>query len=410
MLLSTTLLLGLLSGAGALPGHALQPDRSEGIGLAASASAPASESPATRKLSRRRYGGELKRDISLWAEMARRTPTARPRGASQLIAANISLPKDFTWADHNGINFLTPQRNQHIPRCALCQRSNELGTNPTHSPDVAHDVGPSLRCADCGSCWAFASTSVLADRWNVKQHKENPSKAFQPVLLSVQSILSCGNELNGCGTCEGGDDAKVYELAATHGLVHQACSEYMAMDTKCGDVIGFDHATGMESRPPCYNCDEKNRCWVIQNHKRLWSTQAYAIDGEEAMMQEIREHGPIACAIMATDKMEHDFGPNCMSPPPANSVHAANGAHCITGTFMEALPDSDARINHVVEVVGWGTDQHNNDYWTIRNSWGTEWGDQGFMNIVRDSNKGPLGNGNNLLETQCGAARVLRYE
>ena len=378
--LNLSVLLGLLSGAAALPGRALQPEHSGGIGLdTAAASAPAPESAAARKLSRRRYGGELKRDISLWAEMARRTPTARPRGASQLIAANISLPKDFTWADHDGINFLTPQRNQHIPRY-------------------------------CGSCWAFASTSVLADRWNVRQHKETPSRAFKPVLLSVQSVLSCGNEINGCGTCEGGDDAKVYELAATHGLVHQACSEYMAMDTKCGDMIGFDHATGMESRPPCYNCDEKNRCWVIQNHKRLWSTQAYAIDGEDAMMQEIREHGPIACAIMATDKMEHDFGPNCMSPPPANSVHAANGAHCITGTFMEALPDSDARINHVVEVVGWGTDQHNNDYWTIRNSWGTEWGDQGFMNIVRDSNKGPLGTGNNLLETQCGAARVLRYE
>ena len=31
------------------------------------------------------------------------------------------------------------------------------------------------------------------------------------------------------------------------------------------------------------------------------------------------------------------------------------------------------------------------------------------MNIVRDTNRGPLGTGNNLLETQCGAAIPTRY-
>lgn len=368
-------MLALMGAAVALPssGSSLQPERPQ----------EAASDATVRALSRRRYGGELKRDINLWAEMARRGPaTALPqvRGSSQLWAANhSSLPKDFTWSNHNGIDYLNPQRNQHIPRY-------------------------------CGSCWAFASTAVLADRWNVKQKKEDPQNAFYPVALSVQALLSCGNAINNCGTCEGGDDAKVYELAATKGLVHSSCSEYMAMDTLCGDVIGFDKQHGMESRPECYNCDEDNRCWLIQKHKRLWSSQPYSVEGEANIMAEIREHGPIACAIMATDKMEHEYGENCMAPPGPNSVHAAAGAHCITGTFREEPPDSDARINHVVEMVGWGTDQHGNDYWTIRNSWGTEWGDQGFMNIVRDSNNGPLGRGNNLLETQCGAAKVLKYE
>ena len=126
-----------------------------------------------------------------------------------------------------------------------------------------------------------------------------------------------------------------------------------------------------------------------------------------------------------------------------------------TGTFHEDKPETDSRINHVVEIVGWGTDEYQNDYWTIRNStplpacpavkrsvrssvqvsvapyaelvladlpqitccarfvdagWGTEWGDEGFMNIVRDTNRGPVGTGNNLLETQCGAAIPTRYE
>jgi dimethylhistidine N-methyltransferase len=60
-----------------------------------------------------------------------------------------------------------------------------------------------------GSCWAFAATTVLADRWTVLQYRTRPTQPVHSIALSVQHVLSCGNERVSCGTCYGGDDAMV---------------------------------------------------------------------------------------------------------------------------------------------------------------------------------------------------------
>lgn len=364
--------LHVASVAYASSGHRLAPEELPG--------APAAHAETENAQRLRRYGGELRRSSLLWAEMAERSTPHLLHVTSLMEARNMSLPADFTWANHEGVNYLNPQRNQHIPKY-------------------------------CGSCWAFASTNTLADRWNVAQRKADPNNAFKPIELSVQNLISCGNDAVQCGTCEGGDDGAVYRYAHEKGIPHESCSNYMAQDTTCSDtVIGFDKDSNREARPHCYNCDEKQRCWNIAQFKRLYADPAYTLYGEENLMNDILAHGPISCGIQATDKMEHGYGDHCLQAPKAGRPIALKGTSCMTGTFREAQPETDSRINHVVSVVGWGTDDKGNRYWTMRNSWGTEWGDDGYMNIVRDSNTGPLGTGNNLLETQCGAAIPTKYD
>jgi len=84
------------------------------------------------------------------------------------------LPKSWDWGNVNGTNYLSWNKNQHIPQY-------------------------------CGSCWAQGTTSSLADRFNIMLGDKNPT----PVGLNAQAIVNCGAG----GSCEGGNPAGVYEFA-----------------------------------------------------------------------------------------------------------------------------------------------------------------------------------------------------
>merc|ERR1719158_2065196 len=104
---------------------------------------------------------EVMRNTALWEEMkaGKHLETAQPH--TYLTATD--LPATFSWASVNGTNYLSTLRNQHIP-------------------------------VYCGSCWAMGSTSALADRLNIKQ---GPATMSQN-MLSVQNIISCGNDKTNC--------------------------------------------------------------------------------------------------------------------------------------------------------------------------------------------------------------------
>ena len=47
---------------------------------------------------------------------------------------------------------------------------------------------------------------------------------------------------------------------------------------------------------------------------------------------------------------------------------------------------TNAQTNHAVVVVGYGTHDHFGDYWLVKNSWGTYWGENGYIKMARNVN------------------------
>lgn len=61
------------------------------------------------------------------------------------------------------------------------------------------------------------------------------------------------------------------------------------------------------------------------------------------------------------------------------------------GIYKDTTGEVD--IDHEISVVGWGV-ENGEKYWLIRNSWGTYWGENGFMRLIRGIN-------NIAIETDC---------
>ena len=55
-------------------------------------------------------------------------------------------------------------------------------------------------------------------------------------------------------------------------------------------------------------------------------------------------------------------------------------------------------LNQAMLVVGYGTDSSTEmDYWILKNSWGEDWGDRGYMKLARNQNN------------MCGIATAATY-
>jgi cathepsin L len=68
--------------------------------------------------------------------------------------------------------------------------------------------------------------------------------------------------------------------------------------------------------------------------------------------------------------------------PLAVNVDASNWGSYESGVFAGCAQENVV-INHVVTLVGYGTDENAGDYWLIRNSWSPEWGEDGYMRLQR---------------------------
>merc|ERR1719453_686037 len=110
-------------------------------------------------------------------------------------------------------------------------------------------------------------------------------------------------------------------------------------------------------------------CFVPDSYNTYQVDQYGKVSGEKAMMQEIYQRGPIACGIAVPAALEN----------------------YTSGIFEDKTGDKN--IVHDISIVGYGV-ENGVKYWTVRNSWGTHFGEQGFVRVIRGVN-------NIAIETDC---------
>ncbi len=179
----------------------------------------------------------------------------------------------------------------------------------------------------CGSCWAFSTVGALECNILIKDNVE--------VDLSEQWLVSCNQD---GWSCSGGYFAHDYHMWKTDpcddtGAVLEAFFPYEASNLPC-------------------NCPYRHDYFIED-----WSYIAGSgsIPAVDAMKVAIMEHGPISVAV------------------------ASAGMSGYSGGIFEDCNHYD--INHAVVLVGWDDDQGPNGVWFMRNSWGTDWGENGYMRM-----------------------------
>merc|ERR1711997_717417 len=279
--------------------------------------------------------------------------------------------KEFTSSRNGYINTVKPSGS--FSRAA--DRSNINMADLPESVDW-RDQGVITDVKDqghCGSCWAFATIESIESYLKIN----SPEDAMPE--LSAQHITSCTpNELQcgGSGGCKGSVPQLGFVYSQLFGLVTE-------------DDYPYTSGSFGVSWNCKYDADSMNAMATVRGYETLPKNEY------EPVMNHLANVGPLSIA-----------------------VDASGWSFYGGGVFDSCSYDRNIEINHAVQLVGYGTDASEGDYWIVRNSWGSSWGENGYIRLKREANPpcgtdntplmgtGCVDDGNDVL-TVCGQCGVL---
>ena len=198
-------------------------------------------------------------------------------------------------------------------------------------------VNPVRDQGQCGSCWAFGTTANAESVWAISTGK----------LLDLSE-----QELVDCATGKG-----YYNMGCNGGQMDSAF-KFIINEGQCSDSV-YPYTSGTtKTAGTCKQCDSVvkfSSCYDVTPNDQI------ALKGAVAK-------NPVVIAIEADTRYFQSYSSGILT----------DAAKC------------GKSLDHAVEILAWGS-ENGVDYWTIRNSWGPDWGENGYVRLARSSSTNDAG-------------------
>lgn len=206
--------------------------------------------------------------------------------------------------------------------------SNKDYTKDWRDEGVITDVKDQQQC---GSCWAFSTVETIES--SVKQ------QFGDDYIGSPQQLVSCDH--HGDMGCNGGLPTNAYKYL-----------EKAPLDTE----KYYPYKSGDGRSRKCHAKSKKHGVYEVDS----FQTVASGAGDEDAMKKFVGTEGPLSIGVDATQWQLYQGG------------------------VMSAEQCDGFQMDHAVQVVAL-KDGHKG-YWTVRNSWNTDWGENGYIRLEAGAN------------------------
>eukprot|EP00927_Polykrikos_kofoidii_P083861 TRINITY_DN8699_c0_g1_i2.p1 TRINITY_DN8699_c0_g1~~TRINITY_DN8699_c0_g1_i2.p1 ORF type:complete len:601 (-),score=91.27 TRINITY_DN8699_c0_g1_i2:97-1899(-) len=199
---------------------------------------------------------------------------------------------------------------------------------------------PVVQQGDCGSCYTVSTIHMLTARNRIRLNEPSAPS------FSVSFPLYCSEYNQGC---DGGYGFLQSKWAEDIGLVPESCAPFSEGGGSC------------EVTPACDPGSGARRYYRATNHRYVGGF--YGGSDEAAIRQELTSNGPMVLSF----EPQEDF------------MYYKSGVY---RSGPHKIHQEWEQVDHAVLLVGYGV-ADGKPHWTLQNSWGDDWGEEGFFRMAR---------------------------
>ncbi|XP_017044214.1 procathepsin L-like [Drosophila ficusphila] len=225
---------------------------------------------------------------------------------------------------------MPPDSGNHVVRKTPCyKRYNEI-TRGIDWRQYGYVSPVENQGSDCQSCWAFSASGCL--------EAHLAKKTLRLVPLSPKHLVDCVPSPS--QGCQRGWVSLAFNYTRDYGIATKQSYPYQPQTDAC-------------------RWNPKSSAGTLRSYVTLNNND------EREMAEVVYNIGPVTASI---DHVHEEF------------TQYVSGVLRIPGCRSARM-----KLSHSMLVVGFGTDPTWGDYWLIKNSYGTSWGENGYVRLARNA-------------------------